>query len=327
MGKAIKQKRRHPISVAEAKRQLAAARRREEAAPPAVDLANLDTPGVSHAEQYAEFLNRPGDFYVARIEIPLDDEIHLRPKLGVTATLKADAQQLPYLVEVLRQIRGALGDHARINLVRATPAGDQPEQASRASSTAPTRAFPTSTGPLQATPEELSAIREMRARAEARNGFTMPPPNGKPMLPDGPPQLYGRDWVAEGQKIYDGTVAQSPWQQEHAVIADAAQRDLTREEIARMLPGRTRAEVAAELGKTPEELGGNVYHADVMPEQLAADLGVPVESLRRIPMTGGGHAWTVAPAEPATTPQPAPPPGTQHGRDGDQWLDARYDDR
>ena len=62
-----KPKRKRPITVAEAEAQLERARRREAAqAGPTVrrrvDLANLDTPDVTHAELYAEFLNRPGRF-------------------------------------------------------------------------------------------------------------------------------------------------------------------------------------------------------------------------------------------------------------------------
>ena len=41
-----------------------------------------------------------------------------------------------------------------------------------------------------------------------------------------------------------------------------------------------------------------MHHADVLPEDLAAELGVPVESLRRIAIAGGGYAWSVVPVEP-----------------------------
>ena len=355
MPKSKRDKRKRPPTVAEATRALEAAQRREAAAHSAVqrtqrriDLANLDTPDVTHAEQYAEFLNRPGRFYVGQFEIPLDDE-PLGQKLCTQTTFKADDQQLLYLVEVLRQIRGALSAHARITLTPAEPhveerrlagparvttttpdgvttihrmardvarqraaenaeveAGKAAERAARARIAARTGVYPEPagavvrewccgtpitdphadgcmfeprpdapvdyTGPARvATPEELAAVREMRARAEARNGFTLPPANGKAEIPDGPAQMYGRDWVGEGQEF-------------------------TRDELVDMLPGQTRSEVAQELGKTPDAIGGTVHNADMMPEDLAAELGVPVESLQRIAIQGGGYAWAVKPS-------------------------------
>lgn len=337
MPKGNRDKRKRPPTVAEATRALEAAQRREaianstlQRARRRIDLANLDTPDVTHAEQYAEFLNRPGKFYVGQFDIPLDDE-PLGQKLCTQTTFKADDQQLLYLVEVLRQIRGALSAHARITLTPAEPHVEERRLAgpARVTTTTPdgvtrihrmardvVRRHSTDdcnirgksstpnvairewccgtpitaphvdgcmfeprpdapidyTGPARvATPEELAAVREMRARAEARNGFTLPPANGKAEIPDGPPQLYGRDWAVEGQEF-------------------------TREELVDMLPGQTRSEVAQELGKAPEDLGGTLHNADVMPEQLAAELGVPVESLQRIAIRGGGYAWAVKPS-------------------------------
>lgn len=336
MPKGNRDKRKRPPTVAEATRALEAAQRREAAAHSTVqraqrriDLANLDTPDVTHAEQYAEFLNRPGRFYVGQFEIPLDDE-PLGQKLCTQTTFKADDQQLLYLVEVLRQIRGALGERTRVTLSPAEPHVEERRLAGPARVTTTTPDGVTTihrmarevvhqrsndecnirgksstpdvairgwccgtpitdphadgcmfeprpdapvdyTGPARvATAEELAAVREMRARAEARNGFTLPPANGKAEIPDGPPQMYGRDWGGEGQEF-------------------------TREELVDMLPGQTRSEVAQELGKAPENLGGIVHNADLMPEDLAAELGVPVESLQRIPIRGGGHAWAVKP--------------------------------
>ncbi|MDM2446249.1 hypothetical protein PP556_14640 [Mycobacteroides abscessus] len=308
-----------------------------------VDLANLDTPDVTHAEQYAEFLNRPGRFYVGQFEIALDDE-PLGQKLTTQTTFKADDQQLLYLVEVLRQVRGALGAHTRITLAPAEPHVEERRLAgpARVTTTTPdgvTRIHEMSreiarrsaakdcniggksstpnvamrewccgtpvTGPhvancwvaaadrqrsaredlgRPATDEELAAVREMRARAEARNGFTLPPANGKATIPDGPPQQYGRDWVGPDQEF-------------------------TREQLTDMLPGQTRAEVAQELGKAPENLGGTVHNADVMPEELAAELGVPVESLQRIAIQGGGYAWAVKPTPEASGGRHAAPDG------------------
>lgn len=320
MPKSKRDKRKRPPTVAEATRALEAAQRREAGAHSTVqraqrriDLANLDTPDVTHAEQYAEFLNRPGRFYVGQFEIPLDDE-PLGQKLCTQTTFKADDQQLLYLVEVLRQIRGALSAHARITLTPAEPHVEERRLAGPARVTTTTPDGVTTihrmarervpdvpirewccgtpmtephlsscayqprpdapvdySGPARvATPEELAAVREMRARAEARNGFTLPPANGKAEIPDGPAQMYGHDWVGEGQEF-------------------------TREELVDMLPGQTRSEVAQELGKTPEAIGGTVHNADMMPEDLAAELGVPVESLQRIPIRGGGYAWAVKP--------------------------------
>jgi hypothetical protein len=78
--------------------------------------------------------------------------------------------------------------------------------------------------------------------------------------------------------------------------------ELTREEIQAQLPGMTRAEAAAELGKRADELGGNIYSTgDLEVDQIARELGIPVESLQKIPMAGGGYAYSVIP-----TPPPEP---------------------
>lgn len=69
---------------------------------------------ASPEEQYAEFLNRPGDYYVAQFEVRTAGE-----PVRAECVLKADEEQMPYLVEVIRQIRGAFGEHARIVLSRA----------------------------------------------------------------------------------------------------------------------------------------------------------------------------------------------------------------
>lgn len=191
-----------------------------------------------------------------------------------------------YLVEVLRQIRGAFGQHCRINLTPAEPHVEERRIAG------PTRRMPAPAAAerthdaahlddehhRQATAEELAAVREMRARAEARNGFTLPPANGRYTPEDGPPMVPGVDPRWQGIEPPD--------------------REFTREELVEMLPGQTRAEVAQELGKAPEAMGGIVRHADVLPEDLAAELGVPVDSLRRIAIAGGGYAWSVVPVEP-----------------------------
>lgn len=259
MGK--KNNRRHaPISVSEAEELLAKARRREAAQaaqnghntrrPARVDLATLDTPEISHGDLWDDFMMRPGTFYVADIAIPAmanqDGET-----FTATTTLKATDEQLPYLVEVLRQVRGALGETCRISLAPAERT--DPEQVAPAQRSAASVA------------DAERALQAARRAEETRRRAT---------IPDGPPMVIG----APG----------GPW------LAAAEDREYTREELVAQLPGRTRADVAAELGKAPEDIGGT-YNTDALPEELAAQIGVPVDSLRRIPMTGGGHAWAVVP--------------------------------
>lgn len=73
-------------------------------------------------------------------------------------------------------------------------------------------------------------------------------------------------------------------------------RDLTREELQQQLPGMTRAEAAAELGKRPEDIGGTFQATgDLEREKLAAEVGVPVEHLQPIRMSNGGYAYAVKP--------------------------------
>ena len=275
-------RRRPPMSVAEAQAALERAQRREAEARanmhpihaasgreyragqyqrPAVDLANLDTPGVTHQDQWADFLNRPGKFYVASITLALDDDA-MGEKVSTTTTLKADDEQLPYLVEILRQVRGAFGAHTRIELSPAEPHVEERRIAGPVTKQGPTMTLTDEdwrdrTGQRPATADELAAIRQMRNTVDA------------------PP------WAASEE--------------------DRALNEFTREQLVAMLPGRTRREVAAELGKAPEAIGGSV-RSDQLPEELADELGVPVESLRRIPMNGGGYAWTVT------------PPVVEHGR-------------
>ncbi|WP_319456896.1 MULTISPECIES: hypothetical protein [unclassified Mycobacterium] len=369
MAKPDKRK-RPPVSVAEAEQILERARRREAAQAaergagtyayremfaPQVDLGTLDTPGISHADQWADFLNRPGRFYVAQIVIPLDGE-PLGQKLGSQTTLKADDDQLPYLVEVLRQVRGAFGEHARITLTPAEPHVEErriagpparvtvdgvPHIGQQVGKVERAQASMRGVGKAHSDARDrlMAAQRDAEAqRKQARvwccgtpitgphaagcayeptpdnpidyngPGFMLPPPNGKATIPNGPPismdefelgprrrgpETVGEDGLTDSERA--GQVP--PWA--GGPIPD---REFTRDELAEMLPGQTRTEVAAELGKTPDEIGGVVHHADVMPEALAAELGVPVESLRRIPMTGGGYAWTVTPPPAAEEP-------------------------
>ncbi|MCT7372718.1 hypothetical protein [Mycolicibacterium llatzerense] len=271
MGK--KTNRRHaPMTVAEAQDALIRAQRREAAQqtttrrPARVDLATLDTPEIAHGDLIDDFMFRPGTFYIADIAIPAivnaDGE-----SFTATTTLKATDEQLPYLVEVLRQVRGALGETCRISLAAAEPTTEQPPAGrygfqEHFAQTA-TRAAESTASVADAHQALEAAQRAAAARARAT-------------VPDGPPMVPG--------------LPGGPWM-------PAEDREYSRDELAAQLPGRTRADVAQELGKAPEDIGGT-YNADMMPEELAAQIGVPVESLRRIPMTGGGYVWSVVPQAP-----------------------------
>lgn len=124
MGKGKRNKARHLDPVALANAEVRAAEqtllaKRQAAARAAAAMVNGQ---ASPEEQYAEFLNRPGDYYVAQFEVrPPAGEPPTDPPPPITAqcVLKADEEQMPYLVEVIRQIRGAFGDRARIALTRA----------------------------------------------------------------------------------------------------------------------------------------------------------------------------------------------------------------
>ena len=340
MPKSKHDKRKRPPTVAEAERALEAARRREaigRTATRRIDLANLDTPDVTHAEQYAEFLNRPGRFYVGQFEIPLDNE-PLGQKLCTQTTFKADDQQLLYLVEVLRQIRGSLGERTRITLAPAEPHVEERRLAG------PARVTTT-------TPDGVTRIHQMArevVRQRSRSAVDECNTRGKSSTPDvairewccgtpvtGPhvancwvaaadrqlssptPDVPLREWCC-GTPMTDPHLDGCAYQPRPdapvdytgparvATAADLAAvremraraegQEFTREELVDMLPGQTRSEVAQELGKTPEAIGGTVHNADMMPEDLAAELGVPVESLQRIAIQGGGYAWAVKPS-------------------------------
>lgn len=75
----------------------------------------LDSDPRTPADQAHEFFNRPGDFYQVALTLPAPTN---GAKLGASFIVKADDTQLPYLLEVLRQLRGALGT-ARVELTRA----------------------------------------------------------------------------------------------------------------------------------------------------------------------------------------------------------------
>lgn len=65
--------------------------------------------------QAADFFTRAGDFHQVDIAIPLDDE-PLGLKLGAQFVIKFTPDQKPLIIEVLRQLRGALA--ARITITR-----------------------------------------------------------------------------------------------------------------------------------------------------------------------------------------------------------------
>ena len=107
------------------RRQLDRARRREAAqAGPTVrrrvDLANLDTPDVTHADHTPSSSTAPAGSTSPRSRYRSTTRPSARSS-ATTTTFKADDDQLLYLVEVLRQIRGAFGQHCRINLTPAEP--------------------------------------------------------------------------------------------------------------------------------------------------------------------------------------------------------------
>ncbi|RIT64087.1 hypothetical protein D2E95_01825 [Mycobacteroides abscessus] len=76
----------------------------------------LDSDPRTPADQAHEFFTRPGDFYQVALALPAPTN---GAKLGAGFIVKADDTQLPYLLEVLRQLRGALGDGTRVELTKA----------------------------------------------------------------------------------------------------------------------------------------------------------------------------------------------------------------
>lgn len=76
----------------------------------------LDSDPRTPADQAHEFFTRPGDFYHVALALPAPTN---GAKLGAGFIVKADDTQLPYLLEVLRQLRGALGEGTRVELTKA----------------------------------------------------------------------------------------------------------------------------------------------------------------------------------------------------------------
>ena len=236
-----------------------------------------DAGGRAPEDQGAAFFNRPGDYYLAKFSV--GGHVNGGPS-GVTfvaeTVLKASEDEFDYLLEVLRQIRGGFGEKCRIELYR--------------------------THTVEQAPDEPGHF---------------PEPEIRPTIDDGPPipmsefrlgERYssadaGHDAADQPVPTLDERNDQiPPWLRGAPPWVQEVTRDLTREELQAQLPGMTRAEVAAELGKRPEDIGGNVYTGDLEREKIAAEFGVPVESLQPISMSNGGYAYSVV-------PQPPPPEG------------------
>lgn len=280
-----------------------------------------DAGGRSPEDQAAAFFNRPGDYFLARFQITGGGDDMPVPGPTITfkaeTVLKASEAEYPYLLEVLRQIRGGFGDRCRIELYRTHTVEREPEF----------NPTPTATNlamrRLQA--EHTRAVAEDRL-AEAADRIIGSPVRPPSSIPDGPPmpmsdftlgprqrgpEVVGGDGRTDSER--NGQIP--PWlaslnvcdlcrrtggEHEPTCVRRLEQApDLTREELAEQLPGMTRAEAAAELGTTPEDLGGNIYGTgDMQVEQLAAEIGVPPGCLQPIPMAGGGVAYAVIPTPP-----------------------------
>ncbi|OHU48120.1 hypothetical protein [Mycobacteroides chelonae] len=78
----------------------------------------LDSDPRHPDDQAHEFFTRPGDFYQVALALPVPTT---GADIGARFMVKADDTQLPYLLEVLRQLRGALGaaSGCRIELTKA----------------------------------------------------------------------------------------------------------------------------------------------------------------------------------------------------------------
>jgi len=76
---------------------------------------NLDDDPRDPDTQAAEFFTRTGDFHQVDIAIPIEDEPH-ELTLGAQFVIKFTPDQKPLIIEVFRQLRGALA--ARITITR-----------------------------------------------------------------------------------------------------------------------------------------------------------------------------------------------------------------
>lgn len=109
-------------------------------------------------QQAAAFFERPGDYYLINIAIPP----HAEPDYQFA--IKADNTQIGYATEILHQLRGALGQHARITITKATQLDPLPGT---------TEAY--AIRPPQPAPEYVGKHRSPLTRAiDAAEGFPQP---------------------------------------------------------------------------------------------------------------------------------------------------------
>lgn len=128
LARANREHREAEASLAAASSRLERAREQLRAAEPILATStststsiDLDDDPRDPDTQAAEFFTRAGDFHQVDIAIPLDDD-PLGLKLGAQFVIKFTPAQKPLIVEVLRQLRGALA--ARITITRMEEAGE-----------------------------------------------------------------------------------------------------------------------------------------------------------------------------------------------------------
>jgi hypothetical protein len=288
VGKSKRNKRRDqwlddPLAVANedvraAEHRLLEARRRAAAAAASANNRHSDrrraaaaAVGASPEEQAEAFFNRPGDFYIAQFEIP---QSTTGGPARAQCALKADEAQRDYLVEVMRQIRGAFGEGARISLSRAAT------QQQRVVDDRP-----------PATNVAMQRLQAAHARAVHADEVSRHVDQTMRGLGEQPAASM---WDLE-QDTLDALLPEE-------MLPDVP--ELTREELQAQLPGMTRAEVAEELGIEPADIGGDIKGAETIEvEQLAAELGLSPLDLMPIDVRGGGRVYAVKPR------QTQPPPG------------------
>lgn len=69
-----------------------------------------DDPRTAH-HQAADFFTRPGDFHQLEINIPVEDWAGVNGTLSAQCVIKFTPDDKPLVIEILRQIRGALAAH------------------------------------------------------------------------------------------------------------------------------------------------------------------------------------------------------------------------
>lgn len=302
MGKQNKRKARRrdawlddPLAVANedvraAERHLLEARQRAAVAAAA---RNGRKPPAAPEDQAEEFFNRPGDFYIAQFEIP---QSTTGGPIRAQCVVKADEAQRDYLIEVMRQIRGAFGENARISLSRAQQ--QQQRVVARGTDGGISAAHRAAAEAVRRRNEQLSGGITGRLASAATSLWDLENAAADMLAPA---ELTAEVCKAHRDpdcKRCDDTV-DDLW---------IHPRDLSREELQEQLPGMTRAEVAEELGVDPADIGGEFKHTDdIEIEQLAAELGLSPLDLQPIEMRGGGRVYAVKPRQ-------LPPPPGRHAR-------------